>query len=292
MTSNETPLTFAVRLRSHPKLSITSKAKMTSAVLAHAAYGGQLVESRFFDVSDEGREWLTGNAAAARALVTAAAKDGVRYEEVRKQTTVFTDVPYDDVIDFLGSYEFHKESSDGDRDRLVSYIKKRVRAGALLRWSVAVIGNGRDETEPRDMGGGVSVRMVKRARLGQKDTVLSDVADIKTLSSRRDETIDLTLDGPVPATHKEILALRQKQRPNQGLLLIYPIEPESNTGDKVGRRPLAAPTDDVVVGVTILFPEPRPGSQDSDVEYWSADLSNVAVEVEDDSVLEQDDESS
>ncbi|MCZ4569766.1 Z1 domain-containing protein [Rhodococcus erythropolis] len=292
MTSNETPLTFAVRLRSHPKLSITSKAKMTSAVLAHAAYGGQLVESRYFDVSDAGREWMARNAAAARALVTAAAKDGVRYEEVRKQTAVFADVPYDHVQDFLRSYEFHKESSDGDRDRLVSYITKRVRAGALLRWSIAVIGNGRDETEPRDMGGGVSVRMVKRARLGQKGQILSDVADIKTLSSRRDETIDLTLGGPVPGKHNEILALRQKQRPDQGLLLIYPIEPESNTGDKVGRRPLAAPTDDVVVGVTILFPEPRPGSRDSDVEYWSADLSNVAVEVEDDSVLEQDDESS
>jgi hypothetical protein len=46
----------------------------------------------------------------------------------------------------------------------------------------------------------------------------------------------------------------------------------------------------VVIGVTILFPAPQPGSKDSDVEYWSADLSNVTVEVEDDSVLEQDDE--
>ncbi|GJF03415.1 Z1 domain-containing protein [Pseudonocardia sp. D17] len=290
MTSNETPLTFAVRLRSHPKMSITSKAKMTSAVLAHAAYGGQLVESRFFDVSDTGREWLARNASAARELVAAAAKEGVADDRVRDQTALFTDVPYDDVLDFLNGYEFHKDSSDGDRDRLVSYITKRVKAGALRRWSVAVIGNGRNETEARDLGGGVSVRMVKRARLGQRDTPPGPVADIKTLSSRRDEAIDLDLDGPVPAKREEILRLRQKQRPDQGLLLIYPIEPESDTGDKVGRRPLDAPTDDVVIGVSILFPEPRPGSKDSDVEYWSADLSNVEVEVEDDSVLEQDDE--
>ncbi|QBJ97890.1 endonuclease [Rhodococcus sp. ABRD24] len=288
MTSNETPLTFAVRLRSHPKMSITSKAKMTSAVLAHAAYGGQLVESRFFDVSDTGGDWLARNAAAARALVGAAAKDGVR-EEDRKQSAVFTDVPYGTVVDFLQTYEFHRESSDGDRNRLVNYVSKRVRAGALLRWSVAVIGNSRGETAACDMDGGVSVRMVKRARLGQKDEDLGGVADIKTLSSRRDETIDLIVDGPVPGTHVEILKLRQDQRPDQGLLLVYPIEPESDTGTG-GRRPLAAPTDDVVVGVSILFPEPRPGSNDSDVEYWSADLSNVAVEVEDDSVLEQDDE--
>ncbi|SHK41409.1 Z1 domain-containing protein [Pseudonocardia thermophila] len=289
MTSNETPLTFAVRLRSHPKMSITSKAKMTSAVLAHAAYGGQLVESRFFDVSEAGRDRLERNAAAARALVAAAARDGERATP-REQTALFTDVPYTDVVDFLSGYEFHEDSSDGDRDRLIGYITKRVKAGALQRWSVAVIGNGRNETEVCDLGSGVAVRMVKRARLGQKDEPLGPVADIKTLSSRRDEAIDLRLDGPLPVKRDDILKLRQDQRPDQGLLLVYPIEPESDTGDKLGRRPLDAPTDDVVIGVSILFPNPRQGSKDSDVEYWSADLSNVEVEVEDYSVLEQDDE--
>lgn len=289
MTSNETPLTFAIRLRSHPKLSITSKAKMTSAVLAHAAYGGQLVESRFFDVSDSGRAWLAVNASAARALVAAAGESGMRNEDVRKQTALFTDVPYGSIIDFLNTYEFHKDSPDGDRARLVNYITKRARAGALRRWSVAVIGNSRETTADCQLANEVTVRMVKRAKLGQKDHDSSDVADIKTLSSRRDETIDLTLSGAVPRTHSEILQMRQEQRPDEGLLLIYPIEPVSDTGTS-GRQPLAAPTDDVVIGITILFPEPRPGGQDSDVEYWSADLSNVAIEVEDDSVLEQDDD--
>jgi hypothetical protein len=292
MTSNETPLTFAVRLRSHPKLSITSKAKMTSAVLAHAAYGGQLVETRFFDVSPAtGPDWLAGNAAATRTLLDAAGRHGVRNDTGdRTQAALFTDVPFDDVIDFLQAYEFHRDSADGNRDRLTDYVRKRVRAGALRRWSVAVIGNGRDQTAERDLGGGVSVRMVKRARLGHDDEPPGGVADIKTLSSRRDETIDLELDGPVPAKHEEILKLRQQQRPDQGLLLVYPIEPESDTGEKVGRKPLRAPTEDVVVGVSLVFPEPRPGSRDSDVEYWSADLSNVVVEVEDASVLEQDDD--
>ncbi|BCN63265.1 endonuclease [Prescottella equi] len=303
MASNETPLTFAVRLRSHPKLSITSKAKMTSAVLAHAAYGGQLVESRYFDVSEAGRAQLASNAAAARALVAAAAEEGVR-DPLDREAALFTDVPYGNIIDFLNSYEFHEDSADGDRARLVGYITKRVRAGALGRWSVGVIGNGKDNTKPCSLGSGVEVRMVKRARLGhskssgeERDSITTEPdsgiddrkADIKTLSSRRDETIDLILDGPVPTSHPGILELRQQQRPNQGLLLIYPIEPESDTGTE-GRVPLAAPTEDVVIGVTLLFPEPQQGEKDSDVEYWSADLSNVVVEVEDDAVLEQDDE--
>lgn len=290
MTTNETPLTFAVRLQSHPKMSITSKAKMASAVLAHAAYGGQLVESRYFDISRAGGDWLARNASATRALLDDAAKDGVSTEIGREQAALFTDVPYVYVVDFLRNYEFHRDSPDGDRDRLVGYIEKRVRKGALQRWSIAVIGNGRDETESRDLGGGVSVRMVKRARLGQRDEPTGDVADIKTLSSRRDETIDLKLDGPIPKEHQEILKLRQKQRPDQGLLLLYPIDPYSDTGVKLGRRPLDAPTEDVVIGAAIVFPEPRVGTIDSEVEYWSADLSGVSVEEEDVSVLEQDDD--
>jgi hypothetical protein len=155
-----------------------------------------------------------------------------------------------------------------------------------------VIGNSSPaaQTERCTLGPGVQVRMVKRARLGhESEAVLEGVADIKTLSSRRDETIDLRVSGKGLSNRDEILALRDAQRPGQGLLLIYPIDPESRT-DTQGRRPLNAPTDDVVIGVALVFPRPLPGTADSDVEYWSADLSGVAVEQEDASVLDYDDE--
>ncbi|SFT67128.1 Z1 domain-containing protein [Geodermatophilus amargosae] len=288
----ETPLTFAVRLRSHPKMSITSKAKMKSAVLAHAAYGGTLVESRFFDVSPGGKARLEANAAAARTLVRDAGQHGLQETAPRAETAVFTQVPHEDVTAFLSSYSFHERSEDGDRARLLDYIAKRVRNGALTQWSVAVVGNSSPaaKTHRCDLGAGVQVRMVKRARLGhESEVVLDAVADIKTLSSRRDETIDLDVSGKSLGNRDEILGLRNAQRPGQGLVLLYPIEPESRT-DTQGRRPLAAPTDDVVIGVALVFPRPLPGTADSDVEYWSADLSSVAVEQEDASVLDYDDE--
>ncbi|MGY1813286.1 Z1 domain-containing protein [Blastococcus sp. SYSU D00820] len=287
----ETPLTFAVRLRSHPKMSITSRARMKSAVLAHAAYGGTLVESRFFDVSANGRDVLAENAAAARDLVGAARQHGTD-ETTRPETALFTQVPHEDVLAFLERYTFHERSEDGDRRRLTDYIGKRARQGALQRWSVAVVGNSQPNstTDRCDLGHGIEIRMVKRARLGQdSDTTLNPVADIKTLSSRRDETIDLDTDGKDLGSRQQVLELRRAQRPDEGLLLVYPIEPESDTG-KGGRRPLDAPTDDVVIGVALLFPTPRPGSSDSEVEYYSADLSGVRVEEEDISVLDYDDE--
>ncbi|MGY1805033.1 Z1 domain-containing protein [Blastococcus sp. SYSU D00922] len=287
----ETPLTFAVRLRSHPKMSITSKAKMKSAVLAHAAYGGTLVESRFFDVTPGGKAILDANVAAARELVSNADRNGLRETGPRDETAVFTQVPHEDITTFLSSYSFHERSEDGERGRLLGYIDKRVRKGALTQWSVAVVGNSSPgaKTDRCDLGAEVRVRMVKRARLGQEsETVLDGVADIKTLSSRRDETIDLNVSGRSLSNRDEILALRDAQRPGQGLLLIYPIDPESRT-ETQGRRPLNAPSD-VVIGVALVFPRPLPGTTDSDVEYWSADLSGVSVEQEDTSVLEYDDE--
>lgn len=288
----ENPLTFAVRLRSHPKMSITSKAKMKSAVLAHAAYGGTLVESRFFDVSPAGKAALVGNAEAARDLIKRATRDGHRIDDPRSEAALFTHVPHEDITTFLGAYSFHARSEDGDRRRLLDYIGKRVRNGALTHWSVAVVGNSSPGAKtPRcDLGSGVEIRMVKRARLGQESEELFDgVADIKTLSSRRDETIDLEVSGTTVGNRDDILSLRDAQRPGQGLLLIYPIEPESRT-DTQGRRPLGAPTDDVVIGVALVFPRPLPGTSDSDVEYWSADLSGVPVEEEDIAVLDIDDE--
>ncbi|MCE3556314.1 Z1 domain-containing protein [Pseudonocardia sp. RS11V-5] len=290
MNPGVTPLNFAVRLRTHPKMSITAKAKMTSAIPAVAAYGGQLVESRFFDVSDEGEPWLKGNATAARALVAHAAKDGTATPS-RDETALFTEVPHQHVLEFLDSYSFHERSSDGDGGRIAEYIRRRVRAGALGRWSVGVIGNSQDKASTKrcDLGSGIDVKMVRRSRLSYDQGVDFDgVADIKTLSSRRDEALDLDTAGASTMTRKELVELRRQKRPTEGLLLLYPIEPESEPKNTKGRVPLAAPTDDVVMGVALVFPEPK--GQDSDVEYMSADLSKVVVEEEDTSILEQDDE--
>jgi hypothetical protein len=129
--------------------------------------------------------------------------------------------------------------------------------------------------------------MVRRSRLSYDgDGEFDGVADIKTLTSRRDEALDLETDRPSSLTRKDLVELRRAQRPTEGLLLLYPIEPKSEP-DAKRRVPLDAPTDDVVMGVALVFPEPR--DKDSDVEYMSADLSKVVVEEEDTSVLEQDD---
>ncbi|MFD4727971.1 Z1 domain-containing protein [Streptomyces seoulensis] len=278
MTEAETPLTFAVRLRTHPALRVTAAAKMRDAVTAASSYGGKRVQTHYFRTD---AEWLRGNITAARDLVAAASQSAVRIEERQSEGRyVFRDVPHDVVTDFLSAYKFHEKSPENDADLITGYIRKRVKAAdSLRRWNVAIVGNPGGESFL--LTDRVSVGLSTRARLAVTTTD-PHFADIKTLMSRRDAAVDL--DGDTSKlTEKQIMDLRHARLPDTGLLVLYPIDRTSTPSPtKKLRAPLNA--EEHVMGVGLVFPEPR--QQDSTVEkYISADLSGVRIEDEDYSLL-------
>ncbi|WP_233478013.1 Z1 domain-containing protein [Streptomyces calvus] len=280
MTESETPLTFAVRLRTHPALRVTAAAKMRSAVTAASSYAGRRVQTHYFRTD---AEWLRGNIRAARDLVEASIANAVKVEDRSAEGRfVFRDVPYDVVTDFLASYRFHEKSPENDADLISAYIRKRVAsAGSLRRWNVAVVGN--PHGEPFAFTPDVVVGRSVRARLA--DTLGPGSADIKTLMSRRDAAVDLSGDAS-KLTEEDIMRERQTQLPDTGLLVLYPIDKTSEPNPpKKTRKALAA--EEHVIGVGLVFPKPRNG--DSTVEkYISADLSGVRIEDEDLSLLEEE----
>ncbi|MFF4655073.1 Z1 domain-containing protein [Streptomyces sp. NPDC001381] len=281
MTESETPTTFAVRLRTHPALRVTAAAKMRDAVTAASSYGGKRVQTHYFHTN---ADWLLGNMAAARELVSAARSNAVRVESRSAEGRyIFREVPYDFVTDFLGSYKFHEKSPENDADLISGYIHKRVAAGSLRRWNVAIVGN--PTGEPFTFAPGVSVGRNNRSRVAVANSV-PDFADIKTLMSRRDAAVDLSGDA-AKLTEKGIIDERRIQLPDTGLLVLYPIDKTSEPGPgKKLRAPLNA--EEHVIGVGLVFPEPQHG--DSTVEkYISADLSGVRLEDEDFSLLEGED---
>jgi hypothetical protein len=280
MTEDKTPLTFAVRLRTHPALRVTQAAKMKDAVKAASAYGGQRVQTRYFRTD---AAWLRDNQAAAKQLVASAVRHATRYDARPEDGRfIFRDVPYDLVIDFLKRYHFHEKSQECDAEMLIGYIEKRVRlAGSLRRWNVAIVGNPLvDQDDAFEFAPGVAVQRIVRARLGNTE---SGFADIKTLMSRRDAALDLAGETG-ELTEQEIKAERRKQLPNTGLLVLYPIDKVSTPPqrEKQRRKPLDA--EDHVIGVGLVFPQPH--GEDSTVEWISADLSNVVIEEEDFSLIE------
>ncbi|MEV6649976.1 Z1 domain-containing protein [Streptomyces sp. NPDC051219] len=291
MVEDKTPRSFAVRLRAHPSLRITAAGKMRDAVKASAAYGGQRVQTRYFRTRNA--EWLRANRKAAHDLVDRSLRlAGARHEDRGAQGRhVLRGVPYDLVVDFLREYSFHGKSLECDADLLRDYVERRVRSGAggaLKRWNVAIIGNplSNDPDKRYEFAPGIAVDRVIRAKLEESG---SDAADIKTLMSRRDAGVDLDLGMLPEITEAALKKARREQMPDTALLTLYPIDALSpSPTDRARRAPLDAVDD--VIGVGLVFPQP-PGDDD-EVEYYSADLSGVVDDEEEDlSMLFEEDDS-
>ncbi|MFF2551980.1 Z1 domain-containing protein [Nocardia sp. NPDC058058] len=286
LTEDEDPMTFAVRIRTHPALKVTAAAKMEDAVTAAAGYGGKRIQTRYFRTDSE---WLLENQRAAGALVSEALQVGVPVEkQPEKGLYVFRGVPSDLVLEFLRTYRFHETSHEADADLMSRYIEKRIRnAGALRRWNLAIIGNAVGTPDKSyEFADGIAVKRVIRSRM---KTTESGFAYIKTLMSRKDAAIDLA--GNISSlTEKEITKERRLQFPDTGLLVLYPIDKVSEPSiDRTTRVSLNA--DEHVIGVGLVFPEPT--GDDSTVpweaHYVSADLSGVEPEEVDYSVLDAED---
>ena len=266
MQDSVTPETFAVRIRAHPSLAITTAAKMQDAVTVAAAFGGMRVQTRYFKVDDA--EWLRSNEDAAHELV--AAMGGAADGEPRPEFSgiLWREMSANLILKFLRGYRVHDNSPDNGAELIADYIQKRNGRQMLETWNVAIVGSSTAGLETYDFGSGVAVPKVIRARLREsKDAA----ADIKSLMSRRDAAVDLLVPADFTASEDALARLRREQYPDTALLTLYPIDKYSPT-----RRDLRAPLNAVrdVIGLGIVFPRPDPG--DDDAVYKAADLSRVA----------------
>ncbi|MEU8631086.1 Z1 domain-containing protein [Amycolatopsis sp. NPDC048633] len=292
MIEDKTPMTFAVRLRTHPSLRVTAAAKMTNAVPSASAYGGQRVQTRYFRTD---HEWLTTNQDAARTLVGNAVLEGRPDTGRTDGNRLIRDVPHNLVTDFLREYRFHEKSQECDSKLLTDYIARRIaKSGALRGWNVALIGGSAGRGTPKmfSFADGFTVRMVTRSALDGDDPTF---VDIKTLMSRRDAAIDLDVSSVKGELAEDLIkALRLEQSPDTALLTLYAIDKDSKPKEPnpekpgVPRRPLNAADD--VIGIGLVFP--APSSLDSTVEwqYVATNLAKVRIEEEDLSALEMVDD--
>jgi Z1 domain-containing protein len=287
LTEDKNPLTFAVRIRTHPKMLVTAPARMKAAVTAHAAYGGDLVESRYFRVDKDAVDWLRQNADAAIALVQAAQQHGRLDPSIPAGRLLWRDVSYRDVLNFVDRYRFDERSEEARPHLLRRYIEKRVENNALRAWDVAVVGNSSADAAVWKLPDGTQIGLSRRSRINAPEDPL---ADIKTLSGPRDAVVNLQVPADTDVTRRsEVDRLRREQRPDHGLLLLYPVDPVSESSRK-GRSPLNAPYE-VAMGAAFVFPKPTKEDSQVEQDYIAADLSRVSGrywEEEDPEILQQD----
>lgn len=291
------PTELAVKIRTHPAMTITSAAKMRHSRDASLTYSGCREQTILFNHRDT--DWLHHNLSASSRLFEHAAAAGVALNRTPEGRPILRSVPVDVIIEFLNDYRFHEDARRLRADLLTSYIERQVRHGALRTWNVVVAedaGGGKGRlTLSRDL----TVNLIHRSRLEMPSTH----ANIKTLVSQIDRAADIDLPrakileqaGKTGAGELDdrLRRLRMELVGPVGLLCLYPISKDSRplrdpSAPLTPGRRLRVPLDAVehVIGVGLFFPDAV--GPDSEVNYKSADLSQLADDTLDADVEELD----
>ena len=105
------PMEVQARIRMHPDMVITSKAKMQDAVQRQMSFSGKKEQTIKFKEKDA--QWLQNNLLAVRELVQSIQKRGIPQQTGVYESPVFLDVPYTEILNFLEKYEVHNDTRLG-----------------------------------------------------------------------------------------------------------------------------------------------------------------------------------
>ena len=283
------PIQFGLRVRSHPSLTVTSRAKMRHGTELQVSFAGAVSETTVFSTNKQILEqnWF----AAQNFLGRLAAGGGITHipdpEQERtdgrthrwKGSHLWTDVPATQVLSFLSLFSTHEDAARANASVLAKYIRQQIQRRELVKWTVLLVGgDGEDhatfgawnvKTVVRQPSGGYGDFANPRViRAGERFV-------IRRLLSPRDEAVDLgrdaytaamtaTLTNPPkrrrntdqPPKAPSGVFLRKQRSRQQGLLLLYPLarrhryNHDGQTFDHV-----FLPVGPAPVGLGISFPD-------------------------------------
>lgn len=228
------PDQMAIRMRAHSKLLLTSKNKSRMQTDYSRSWSGENPQTILFPLYD--RELLERNVDLASMLLRKHSPTQDAYGGA-----LVHDVPAEDVAHFLQHYQGHPNSIAFQGAEMAHWILERAQAGELVTWTVFV---ANPQRERQVLLGGRPFGLVRRS--------LQANESIGILIDPRHEGVDLH-GGPEnyrSAAGFNARAMREERPPQQGLLLIYPLDPE----------PLRAPTQ-AVLGVALSLPRTMDGHQ-------------------------------
>ncbi len=255
------PKDYGLKVQSHPILLVTAKNKMRHASEHQVSFAGDgKIQTVFFQDRDINR--ANGNFVAA--FIAARGSFPAEGFSVERPGGVqagsggrrWLNVDGTAVAELLGSLRFPEDTMDAQKLR--DYIRAQLRIGELTEWTVILpSGRGREV----DFAGN-RIKTVTRDVLNtnDKDQELS----YRTILSPGDEALDLSAEEFAAALHLTNQSRAEKgkppsdrpagpdiriargRRPQRGLLLIYPMDPDDAEMPDLG-MPL--------VGVVVSFPE-------------------------------------
>ena len=284
--SGGTPRDYGLKVQSHPVLMVTSRVKMRTARSLQLSFSGQVVETVVFH-RDPGI--LNANLKVMRGLVTRLGTPSAKDVGGKGGLTgyLWRNIPAQEVIEFLRAYRTHPDSHKVVSSVLAEFIDVMGRSQELTTWTVALLGGGDGDMIP--IAADISVKMAKRTQRGGD----ASRYPIRRLLTPRDEAIDLAPaawdaalrmtrelwqaksdtsreqepDLPSGQAIRRIRGLGAAgvdPRPDQGLLLLYIIDPK-----KAEAKPELSPAIEGVAAFGVSFPGSQSGVK---VEYKVTNL--------------------
>lgn len=221
------PDEMAIRMRAHSELLLTSKVKSKMLAEDVRSWSGENPQTILFPLHS--REALARNLELASDLLrlhppTHDAHGGA----------LAYDVPAEDVALFLRRYEGHPNSIAFHGEEIAAWIMQRAAVGELVSWTLFI---ANPQRERQVLLGGRPFGLVYRAQQATES--------IGILIDPRHEGVDLHggPDNYRSDSGFNAKAMREDRPPTQGLLLLYPLDPE----------PLRAPIE-AVLGVALSLP--------------------------------------
>ena len=282
------PIQFGLRVRSHPGLTVTSRAKMRHGTELRVSFAGDVSETTVFSTD---KRILEQNRIAVEDFLGRLAAEGITHVPDPRQDRTggrahrwqgshkWVGVSPEHILSFLGLFSTHEDAARANASVLAKYIRQQVRHEELTDWTVLLVGG---EGEDRAKFGSRSVKSVVRQPKGgygsPENPRVIRVGErfvIRRLLNPRDEAVDLdrnAYDAAMAATRANPPKRRRatdrpprspsgvflrKQRPaSHGLLLLYPLARSQRIRhEDLETDHVFLPSEPAPIGLGISFPE-------------------------------------
>lgn len=252
--SNKKPIEYAVRMLSHPTMTLTNPLKMRNAVAAHVLYKGTLQQTRIYDNKES---FFINNMGATKRFVNKISSQLKSQQSGAGRTRyhMAAEVKAEEVVNFLSEYKTSQGATKVDAKRISDYIELANSNNELMQWTVAIVeGDPRDRSKlgafPVQLGELKLNSAVVRGVEAHKNNNQQDKVDIRAIVASGQEFIDLDQSKVKGLKDKaEIRKLRSKER---GMLLIYPLHPKVKVFDSLN---LPFNENLVPIGIALSFPD-------------------------------------
>ena len=278
--SGKTPRDFAPRVQK--RLGLMPTAKMGAAQEFGVTYSGDLVQTTSFAKEDRSQKNKINLVETKSFLKKVDGGSFVR-EEIKVGAEVsrilWRGVPSEDVLGFLDKFQVVAGARRFDPNNITTYIRDQlspeiqasnevVPEAELTHFNVALVGrNVQKDLGSEDFGLSIEIGRLERSLdKGSESSIGTLITPISKDFKRGDELIDF--DSAAIEESLQLLdrdselgpgaAAREARDPKTGLLIIYPISPDS-IGVSDGKNKTTSLGDalnfkDTVVGLALVFP--------------------------------------